>query len=91
MTNELLPCPFCGHDPEMFQIGQNRVKIKCTNCLVEKEQKVLRQSTDWLKEQMAIWWNNRFLIPEEPIKKEIPPFIYDDEDPNYIRNNEDGL
>lgn len=86
----MLPCPFCGHDPEMFQIGHNRVKIKCNNCLVEKEQKVLRQTADWLKEQMTTWWNTRS-PPEVTPTKESIPYVYDDEDPNYIRNNEDGL
>lgn len=88
--SELLPCPFCGGEPEMFQIGQNKIKIKCTTCLVEKEQKVLRYSIEWLKDHMINWWNCRFGVAEKETQK-TEEQIYDDEHPDYIKASQEEI
>lgn len=88
---ELLPCPFCGAEPEMVQIGQNKIRIKCPECLVEKEQKVLRQTVDWLKGKMVAWWNSRMPTQPTSSQKTTHDDIYDDTNPAYITGNEDGI
>lgn len=57
--NKLLPCPFCGGEPEIQQIGTNRVKIICKKCQVNKIAKVKRKSVDWLTGELISWWNQR--------------------------------
>lgn len=55
----MLPCPFCGGEPDIKQTGRNKLKLKCKRCLIGIEQKTLRFGLDWLKEQMISDWNNR--------------------------------
>lgn len=86
--NDLLPCPFCGAEAEMTQIGKDKVKIKCTGCFVEKQSKVLRYTIDWLQSTMAMWWNKRVSIIEKTSTNEQ---VYDDENPSYIKGTEDGI
>ncbi len=59
MENKLLPCPFCGGEPEIKQYCSKGIRIKCKSCLIKKEQKVLRYSIEWLKDKMIEDWNKR--------------------------------
>lgn len=55
----LKDCPFCGGTAGLFHWGQKGRIVKCTGCLVQKRQKVLRYSTDWLEELLIREWNER--------------------------------
>ncbi len=57
--NYLLPCPFCGGEPVIEQKGQNGLRIFCKECHIEKTQKVLRYSLEWLRMKMIENWNKR--------------------------------
>ena len=95
MNQQLLPCPFCGSEPEIYTIGANKVEIKCPECLVQKQQKVLRNSQDWLKDKMINWWNTRTGMPSETTKSTEDRLrhekIYDDENPDYIRQSKEEI
>lgn len=57
---ELLPCPFCGSgDVELKQYRRDGLRIRCTKCLVQKQQRVLYQSLEWLESVMREAWNTR--------------------------------
>ncbi len=60
-SNDLLGCPFCGGEAELKQTGRNKITIKCKSCLVKMEQKVLRQSLEWLEKKMIESWNKRIM------------------------------
>jgi hypothetical protein len=38
---------------------KRRVTIKCTGCAIERMQKTLRFTADWLAGQMTVKWNTR--------------------------------
>lgn len=57
--NEMLPCPFCGGEPEIKQTGINQMTVKCRGCLIGIEQGVLRFSFEWLREKLIEKWNKR--------------------------------
>lgn len=61
---ELKPCPFCGAEPKMIQI-KNGFMIKCPSCLIQKRQKVLRLSLEWLSGEMIKDWNTRTEIKSQ--------------------------
>ena len=61
---ELLPCPFCGGEPEKLWIGNDftkkrSVNIKCTKCFTEQRTSTIRfdhaQCDKWAIEK----WNER--------------------------------
>lgn len=56
---ELKPCPFCGGKPILTYYGPDGRLIKCTKCLIQKRQKVLRFSIEWLEEKLIQDWNTR--------------------------------
>ena len=64
-TIELLPCPFCGGEPDLQHIGNDYVKtkkirIKCKKCFIQRTQAALRdRSFEWLENKMAEHWNKR--------------------------------
>lgn len=68
----LLPCPFCGGESQLHQTGQLELTLKCIGpnartglgCGVQYKQRVLRQSLDWLSEQMTQTWNARAQPPQ---------------------------
>ena len=70
---ELLPCPFCGAQPEMFCIGPEDLPVKrtmvvrCPNCRVERRDATLKNTTDWLESVAIAQWNRRW-TPEEHAK-----------------------
>lgn len=59
MDLEIDNCPFCGGPAEIRQTGKNKMQIRCTSCLVGKQQKVLRMSLEWLREALIKDWNKR--------------------------------
>lgn len=56
---KLKPCPFCGGEAQMEWYGKNGRTIKCTKCLIQKKQKVLRFTVEWLEEKLIKDWNTR--------------------------------
>lgn len=56
---ELLPCPFCGSKAELKQTGKLKIRVRCVNCLIGIENKVIRFSIEWLEEKMIESWNAR--------------------------------
>lgn len=77
MSNDLLPCPFCGSGAVLKQIGNDHTKtrtveIKCSNamCRATMVNKALRNSMPWLIEVSAKSWNTRPIsppsLPEQP-------------------------
>lgn len=56
---DLLPCPFCGGEPEIKQTGRLKMKIRCKSCLIGIEQKTLRFGIHWLEEKLIEGWNKR--------------------------------
>lgn len=59
MSEELKACPFCGGEPVMEQYARNGIRIKCSTCGVKREQRVLRQTLEWLRDAMTKSWNRR--------------------------------
>lgn len=60
----MLPCPFCGHDPELMQIGNNYTKkrsvvVKCKKCRIQRKDSALVQSMEWLIDVAIQQWNQR--------------------------------
>lgn len=61
---ELLPCPFCGGDPEIRRQGNDhtksrRVVIRCPSCRVERADAAIRHGMDWLEGIAVEHWNTR--------------------------------
>jgi hypothetical protein len=61
---KLLPCPFCGCQPELKYIGNDRLKkrsitIKCPNCRIERTDSALRFGFEWLEGVVEKNWNTR--------------------------------
>ena len=61
---KLKPCPFCGGEAELKQIGRNKIEITCKSCHVKRTQKTLYKTLDWLKNVMVKSWNERDYIIE---------------------------
>ena len=53
---ELLPCPFCGHKPELERHDDGSVILNCRtfNCVL-----VGCELFDWEEENMVAGWNTR--------------------------------
>jgi hypothetical protein len=61
---ELLPCPFCGTDPEWRHQGNDHTKsrrliVRCPGCRVELVNAALRNDFAWLERISAEQWNRR--------------------------------
>lgn len=58
LTTKLLPCPFCGSEPDIVQDRPmpGWMSVRCTNSVC------LRPSTDWSRDQeyCAQTWNLRY-------------------------------
>lgn len=64
-ADELLPCPFCGGEPEFITIGNDYTKkrsaeITCTNCRVKRTTGAIRQSLEWCGRKAIKAWNDRW-------------------------------
>lgn len=64
---ELLPCPFCGSEPEKIFIGnqytkKRSIEVKCHKCRCKRVDAAIHHSHDWLDEVSTKNWNQR---PEE--------------------------
>lgn len=62
--SELLPCPFCGGEPALTFIGNNRTKsrkvnIKCKGCRIQRTDAALIHDMDWLEKVAITAWNTR--------------------------------
>lgn len=64
---ELLPCPFCGSEPTVEQIGNNATKkrlvaIKCrgkSSCGVEMRVGAIIHDVEWCQKTVSEKWNRR--------------------------------
>lgn len=63
---ELLPCPFCGRNPEILHKGNDHSKkreitIRCTNvhCRIQRTNASFGFGFDWLEAVAAKGWNKR--------------------------------
>lgn len=66
ISDVLLPCPFCGSEPEILFIGNSytksrKVTIKCTNkcCRIERTDATLRHTSEWCAIGCIENWNRR--------------------------------
>ncbi len=57
--NELKPCPFCGGKAELKQYRGDGMSIRCTRCVVKKQQRTKYQTLEWLEDKLITWWNAR--------------------------------
>ncbi len=57
--NELKPCPFCGGKAELKQYRRDGMSIRCTRCVVKKQQRTKYQTLEWLEDKLITWWNAR--------------------------------
>lgn len=63
---ELKPCPFCGNSAEFVQYKRDGLTLKCKSMgCIQRNQRTLRQSIEWLQESMAQHWNTRSNIARE--------------------------
>ena len=65
----LLPCPFCGSQPEIHTAGnswtQKRiVTIRCPQCRIERAEAALKFEMDWLMQIAVHHWNKRHPAPD---------------------------
>lgn len=64
-AEELLPCPFCGGEPEFITIGNEATKkrkaqIECTKCHVRRTTGAIRNSLEWCGRKAIELWNARW-------------------------------
>lgn len=67
-ATKLLPCPFCGEDPEIEQIGNDHTKtrktqIRCPRCSVTMRVGAIANSVAWTRRQVISQWNKRTGTP----------------------------
>ena len=62
-STKLKDCPFCGGEAVMTFNGANGRVIKCKSCQVKMQQKVLKQTIEWLEIEMVKDWNKRQVKP----------------------------
>ena len=60
----LLPCPFCGSDPELKHIGNYHTKkrsimIKCPKCRIQVTNGAIYHAFEWIENISAENWNKR--------------------------------
>lgn len=64
--DSILPCPFCGGEPVLIPYySTHRGKrtegftIKCSSCVIKKDQMTMKYGLDWLRAVMITDWNKR--------------------------------
>lgn len=69
-SRELLPCPFCGGEAEINQIGNDHTpkrgfEVKCAawGCATKKRAMVIRQPVEKAREFAVAAWNHRAAPP----------------------------
>lgn len=65
IADKLLPCPFCGGEPEFITIGNDytkkrKVEIKCKKCRVKRTTAALRFNLEWCGRKAIEAWNERW-------------------------------
>jgi len=63
-TMNLLPCPFCGTEPDVEFIGNahtksRKVKVRCPKCRIERTDAAIRYGFEWLRGIAEKNWNQR--------------------------------
>jgi hypothetical protein len=61
---KLLPCPFCGSEPEVEYIGNEYTKsrkiiIRCPQCRIQRTNAAFMNGFTWLEDVSAKQWNER--------------------------------
>ena len=61
---EPLPCPFCGHKPDILRKGNDftktrHVTVRCPKCRAERTDGAIRNSMEWLVGIAVQNWNQR--------------------------------
>lgn len=78
VAEKLLPCPFCGGEPEFVTIGNDYTKsrkaeIKCTKCFCKRTTGAIHNNLEWCGRRAIELWNKRTaeqpLPPAEGAKK----------------------
>jgi len=66
---ELLPCPFCGGEAEVYRVGNAHTKkrsvvvdCKTSGCTIKMTVGVIHQSLDWAEGKAIEKWNTRLPI-----------------------------
>lgn len=64
-AEKLLPCPFCGGEPEFRTIGNEATKnrkaeIECTKCHVRRTTGAIRNNLEWCGRKAIELWNARW-------------------------------
>jgi hypothetical protein len=65
MSEAIKDCPFCGAKPEITQVNRQTMRIRCKNCLMGLQQKVLRYDLTWLEDKLIESWNMRYEPSDE--------------------------
>jgi hypothetical protein len=65
IADKLLPCPFCGGEPEFITIGNYHTKsrkaqIECTKCHVRRTTGTIRNDLEWCGRKAIEAWNARW-------------------------------
>jgi hypothetical protein len=64
---ELMPCPFCGGEPEAKHIGNEHplynkkraIEVRCTKCRCQRTDGAIHQNFAWLEDVAQRNWNQR--------------------------------
>ena len=68
----LKPCPFCGCDKiDIKKYCKNGLRIKCKNCGINREQKALKFSLEFIEQKMVENWNTRIELKETILSEKV--------------------
>ena len=65
IADKLLPCPFCGSEPEFITVGNyytksRKAEIECTKCHVRRTTGAIRNDLEWCGRKAIELWNARW-------------------------------